>query len=372
MSAPLVSGSRLHSFVLDQKIALGGMAEIWSATEQLSSGGTKKVALKVMLREHTSHRHFQDMFWDEVNIARRLKHANIARVYDGQEADGHLYQVLELIDGIDVRRILRALSVSRAWFPVSLAVMVARDMARALNYAHLRKTPTGLPMNIVHRDISPHNVMVTRSGHAKVLDFGIATAEERLAKTRTGVIKGKVAYMAPEQAMSTTVDARTDIFATGVVLWEMLCMERLFRGATDTETVRQLMAGQVPDVQSKNSSVPDDVRDLVHHMLAAHPNQRPESMSVVENRLNRALAINYEPEEVMADTLAAWVAPFIGARTAEAKRKTAVLEPEAASDGTQTESGAPVSVLTDPSGPTEPEPERDHTTRIDLEPPDFE
>lgn len=371
MIAPLVSGSRICNFVLERKLALGGMAEIWDATEHLSSGGTQKVALKVVLREHMVHPHFQDMFWDELNIARRLKHENIVRVYDGQEAEGHMFQVLELIDGIDVRRVLRALSQRREWFPLPFALMVARDMARALNYAHLRKTSSGLPMNIVHRDISPHNVMVTRAGYAKVLDFGIATAEERLAKTRTGVIKGKVAYMAPEQAMSTPVDARTDIFATGVVLWEMLAMERLFRGHNETETVRQLMSGRVPDVQAKNSLVPDDVRDLVHHMLALHPNQRPESMSVVESRLNRALVIHYEAEEILPEALGAWVEPLIGAHHTESRRKTAVLEEVAEPPGnTRTESAFVPGPGTEPSAPTDPDDV--HPTRVDIEPPSFD
>lgn len=363
MMQALVPGIDLGNFTLKKKIALGGMAEVWVATEQRASGGSREVALKVMLQQHSSTPHMVDMFWDEVSIARRLKHANIVRVYDSAEDKGHFFQVLELVDGVDVRRILRVVSQRSGIFPVPLALLIAKDMARALSYAHLRRTENGQPMNIVHRDISPHNVMVTRDGCAKVLDFGIAQAEERLSKTRTGVIKGKVAYMAPEQAMSTDIDARTDIFATGVVLWEMLAMERLFRGANDTETLRQLMAGNVPPVAEKNPEVPEDVAELVHHMLATHPNARPGSMSEVENRLNRALAINYEPDEVSASALAEWVAPIIGVRAEAARRKTAVFEPESL--------GRPSSVPT-ASASTEKDADNPNETLIDLKPPAFD
>ncbi len=360
MTQPLVPGKALGDFTLKRKIALGGMAEVWVAEEQLSSGGTREVALKVMLHQQSNDPQMVDMFWDEVNIARRLKHANIVRIFDAHEDDGHFFQVLELVDGVDIRRILRAVSQRSGFFPVPLAVLIARDVARALSYAHLRRTDNGQPMNIVHRDISPHNVMVTREGCAKVLDFGIARAEERISKTRTGVIKGKVAYMAPEQAMSTEVDARTDIFATGVVLWEMLAMERLFRGSNDSETLKQLMAGNVPPIELKNSDVPEDVGELVHHMLAIHPNARPESMSHVENRLNRAMAINYEPEEVSATALAEWVEPVIGVRAEAARRKTAVFEPEALS--------RPSSIPT-ASASTEKDA---LATQVDLKPPTFD
>lgn len=366
MRAPLTKGRELGAFRLERKLALGGMAEIWSATEALPTGGTKQVALKVMLREHTVDRHFQDMFWDEVNISRRLKHENIVRVFDAREVEGHLFHVLELVDGIDVRRVLSALARNGEWFPVPYVVMVARDMARALNYAHQKIGPNGQPMKIVHRDISPHNVMVTRKGIAKVLDFGIARASERLAKTRTGVIKGKVAYMAPEQAMSTTVDARADIFATGVVLWEMLAMERLFRADNETETVRLLMSGLVPPIQAKNSQVPDDLAELVHHMLAVNPKERPQTMQQVENRLSRSLAIDWEPEETAPAALAGWLSPHLEAKAEKARRKTAVLEPDPR-DTQPTESDAP-SIHTAPTeedigaGPT----------RIDLEPPTFD
>ena len=368
MIDPLVSGRELGAYRLDRKLALGGMAEIWAAHEALSTGGSKPVVLKVMLREHTAERHFVDMFWDEVNIARRLKHENIVRVFDASEVDGHYFQILELVDGVDVRRVLSALSRRREWFPVPFAVMVVRDMARGLNYAHRKMGPNGQPMNIVHRDISPHNVMITRGGTAKVLDFGIARASERLAKTRTGVIKGKVAYMAPEQAMSTSVDGRADIFATGVVLWEMLAMDRLFRADSEAETVRHLMAGLVPPIQAKNTSVPDDLAELVHHMLAVHPNERPQSMQFVENRLTRCLAINWESEEVSATALAKWVGPFLDAREQKARRKTAVLEPEVR-DTQPTESGPPAEATL--SSPTESDPGVD-CTHVDLEPPTFD
>lgn len=376
MTARLVAGGRLGAFELGKKIALGGMAEIWSATEHLPTGGTRPVALKIMLREHAAKPEFHHMFWDELNIARRLQHENIVRVFDGHEQDGHTFQVLELVDGIDVRRVLSALSRERKWFPIGFAVRLMRDVARALSYAHRQKDNKGAPMNIVHRDISPHNIMITRDGLAKVLDFGIARATERLAKTRTGIVKGKLAYMSPEQALGVPVDGRSDIFAMGIVFWEMIAMDRLFRNSKEVEAVNTLLSGTVPHVQGRRPECPDEVAELVHGMLERHPKNRPQTMDDIERRLTRVMVVNFEVEEYEQDRVAQWIDPYIGARAAQARRKTAVLEPAPAAPevrDTQPTEATEAQAPSSPDGaPTDPELDLAHPTRVDLEPPDFD
>jgi serine/threonine protein kinase len=370
--APLVPHTTLGPFALEQKLAVGGMAEIWAATQRLPNGEVRLVALKVMMGVHAPDAHFRDMFWDELNIARRLEHPNIVRVYGGHEEDGHLLQILERVDGIDVRRLLSALSREGVSFPVPLALMVARDMARGLGYAHQQRTPQGQPMNIVHRDVSPHNVMVNREGVAQVLDFGIARAEDRLARTRTGVVKGKLAYMAPEQAQGFDLDARTDIFSAGVVLWEMLAMRRLFRADSDTETLRLLVRAEVPPIRGENPEVPEEAAEVLHQMLAPLPEHRIQTMQEVERGLNRALGRNYPAEQVVPRTLGAWVAPYLTAQAGAGRRKTMVMPLEEVAVGTQaTESVGPTAPA-DPSAPTDPDDAPEPPTRVDLEPPKFE
>ncbi|MCA9555702.1 MAG: protein kinase, partial [Myxococcales bacterium] len=288
--APLVPHSTLGPFTLEQKLAVGGMAEIWAAQQVLHNGETRRVALKVMMGAHAPDTHFRDMFMDEVSIACRLEHPNIVRVYSGDEVEGHLLQVLERVDGIDVRRLLSALSREGVGFPVPFALMIARDMARGLAYAHQCRTPQGQPMNIVHRDVSPHNVMLAADGRVLVLDFGIARAAERTSRTRTGVIKGKLAYMAPEQALAVGVTPQTDIFALGVVLWEMLALERLFAGASDAEVVERVVKADVPPIRDLNPEVPDAVAQLLARMLAQRAPDRPATMLEVRAILDQVLA----------------------------------------------------------------------------------
>ena len=370
--APLVPHRTLGPFSLEHKLAVGGMAEIWAATQRLPNGEVRSVALKVMMGVHAQDAHFRDMFWDELNIARRLEHANIVRVFGGADEEGHLVQVLERVDGVDVRRLLSALSREGAPFPVPFALMVARDMARGLGYAHQHRTRQGQPMNSVHRDVSPHNVMVTREGHAQVLDFGIARAEERLARTRTGVVKGKLAYMAPEQAQGFDLDARTDIFSAGVVLWEMLAMRRLFRGESDTETLRLLVAADVPPIRKENPDVPVEAAEVLHAMLAAAPALRPQTMQDVERGLNRALGRNFGADQVTPRALAAWLSPYLAAPGGGGRRKTMVMPVEALAEGTEATASAGPTLPSEASAPTDPDDAPEPPTRVDVVPPDFE
>ncbi|MCB9646666.1 MAG: protein kinase [Deltaproteobacteria bacterium] len=283
----LEPGARLGAFVLEGQVAVGGMAEIWSA-HRVTDGARR--ALKVLRPELSRDPAFHGMFEDEVRIATALSHRNIVAVFGVEEASGHLFQVLELVDGWDLRRVLSHLVRTGRQLPVPLALFVAREVAAGLAYAHTRTNDAGKPLNIVHRDVSPHNVMLAADGRVLVLDFGIARAAERTSRTRTGVIKGKLAYMAPEQALAVGVTPQTDIFALGVVLWEMLALERLFAGASDAEVVERVVKADVPPIRDLNPEVPDAVAQLLARMLAQRAPDRPATMLEVRAILDQVLA----------------------------------------------------------------------------------
>lgn len=310
MTDELASGKQLGPFTLDRRIALGGMAEIWLAEEQTALG-PREVALKVLLAPYAKDETFRNMFTDEVSIAARLTHENIVQIYGSYDLEGNLLQAMEIVDGKDLRRILSQVARSASTFPVPLALLVAREVARALAYAHAKRGEDGKPLEIVHRDISPHNVMVTRNGGVKVLDFGIASAAERLTRTRTGVIKGKIAYMAPEQALALGVSARTDIFALGIVLWEMLAMQRLFKAESDALVLEKVVKAEVPPIREHNPAVPEEAGALLASMLAQRAANRPESMQAVYNGLNRILIRHFKEEQTSSWAFAAWASNYL-------------------------------------------------------------
>jgi len=323
--ATLRPGQVLGDFVLEAKLALGGMAEIWTA-----QGDDGPVALKVLLPHFVDNPAFLAMFEDEVRIARRLQHRNIISVRGAHEEQGQVFQSMELLEGFDLRRVLSHAARAQQRLPVPLCLFVAREVARALSYAHTRRGEDGRALDIVHRDVSPHNVMLCGDGQVKLLDFGIARAAERAARTRTGVIKGKLAYMAPEQALAVGVTPQTDIFASGVVLWEMLTVERLFVADSDAELVERVVAAMVPPVQAKNPEVPDDVAALLARMLAQRAPDRPASMQEVERSLTRALALHFAADQADEAALARWMQRHGPGATPQTQ---ALDEPSA--DGTQ-------------------------------------
>lgn len=324
----LVAGETVGPFLLIEKLALGGMAEIWCAERQ-----HERVALKILQPMFSRDQSFRAMFQDEVDIATKLTHANIVQVYGVHEEDGFVFQSMELIEGKDLRRVLSGLARAEQWFPIRYALYVGQHVARALAYAHARRGEDGRSLDIVHRDVSPHNVMIAADGRVKLLDFGIARAAERLARTRPGVVKGKIPYMAPEQALAVGVTPQTDIFAAGVVLWEMLAMRRLFRGESDPELLDQVVRAEIPSLTEHNPKVPEDVAALVHEMLAQRAPDRPDSMQQVENALTRMIARHFG--EVAQADFAAWAAPYVEDQKRVPTMALPAREPEEEGDPTE-------------------------------------
>ncbi len=245
------------------------MAQIYLARQSGLGSFERHVVLKTILRERASDQRFVTMFLDEAKLAATLNHQNVAQVYEVDQADGAYFMAMEYVHGENARALLET-TLRRGWtIPLELAVMIISGAAAGLHHAHERRGKNGAPLNIVHRDVSPANIMVGYDGSVKVLDFGIAKAEERATKTVGGTIKGKYGYMSPEQCKGKQVDRRSDIFALGIVLYELTTLRRAFKGNDDFETMKRIVAG---DVVLPSIAVPGYPRELEAIVLTAMAN----------------------------------------------------------------------------------------------------
>jgi serine/threonine protein kinase len=250
-------------------LATGGMAQIYLARQTGLGAFERHVVLKTILRERATDQRFVTMFLDEAKLAATLNHQNIAQVYEVDQADGAYFMAMEYVHGENARAILET-TLRRGWtIPLELAVMIISGAAAGLHHAHERKGKAGQPLNIVHRDVSPANIMVGYDGSVKVLDFGIAKAEERATKTVGGTIKGKYGYMSPEQCKGKPIDRRSDIFALGICLYELTTLRRAFKGNDDFETMKRIVAG---DCVLPSVVVPGYPRELEAIVLTAMAN----------------------------------------------------------------------------------------------------
>jgi serine/threonine-protein kinase len=245
------------------------MAQIYLARQTGLGAFERHVVLKTILRERATDQRFVTMFLDEAKLAATLNHQNIAQVYEVDQADGAYFMAMEYVHGENARAILET-TLRRGWtIPLELAVMIISGAAAGLHHAHERRGKNGAPLNIVHRDVSPANIMVGYDGSVKVLDFGIAKAEERATKTVGGTIKGKYGYMSPEQCKGKPIDRRSDIFALGICLYELTTLRRAFKGNDDFETMKRIVAG---DVILPAVAVPGYPRELEAIVLTAMAN----------------------------------------------------------------------------------------------------
>ncbi len=260
---------RVGRYEVITHLATGGMAQIYLARQSGLGQFERHVVLKTILRERASDERFVTMFLDEAKLAATLNHQNVAQVYEVDKADGAYFMAMEYVHGENARAILET-ALRRGWtVPLELAVMIISGAAAGLHHAHERRGKNGQPLNIVHRDVSPANIMVGYDGSVKVLDFGIAKAEERATKTVGGTIKGKYGYMSPEQCKGKPIDRRSDIFALGIVLYELTTLRRAFKGNDDFETMKRIVAG---DVVLPTVAVPGYPRELEAIVLTAMAN----------------------------------------------------------------------------------------------------
>lgn len=250
------------------------MGEIFLARLEGAAGFEKLYVVKKILPHLASDPRFRSMLIDEARIASRMNHPNICQVYELEETDGQLYIVMEYLEGVTILPLLRRASKAQTPMPLGLVIGLISQTCEALHYAHELKDRDGSVLNIVHRDVTPSNIFVTENGVAKVLDFGIAKVKNASAQTQTGTVKGKYAYMAPEQLRGGEIDRRVDIFAIGVVLFEMLSLRRLFQRKTDYLTFRAVMEQPMPDLRRFRQDVSPQLMEVVAHALARDASER--------------------------------------------------------------------------------------------------
>jgi len=257
-----------------KRLASGGMAEVFVAESAGIEGFKKRVAIKRVLPHLSKRDQFIAMFLDEARLSAQLSHSNVVSVFDIGVGDGAYFIVMEYVDGADLRAINEHRKKIGRPFPVEVAVFICQKICGGLAYAHELTTLDGTPLEIVHRDITPANVLITKFGEVKIVDFGLAKATSQLAKSDAGVIKGKFGYLAPETVLEQGVDHRVDIFAVGILLWELLAGRRLFQGDTDYATVRLVRDAVVPALSKINPEVPHDLEQILAKALAKDPTQR--------------------------------------------------------------------------------------------------
>jgi eukaryotic-like serine/threonine-protein kinase len=272
-----------------EKLEAGGMAEVFRAESEGLHGFRKQVAIKRVLPHLSSKKKFISMFLDEARLSAQLSHSNCVQVFDIGVGDNAFFIVMEFVDGANLKATIEHLRKRGREFPVEAAVYISLELCKGLAYAHELTDPQGEALHIVHRDMSPPNVLITKHGEVKIVDFGLAKANSQLEKSEPGIIKGKFSYLSPEAAMGQDVDARTDVFAVGIILWELLAGQRLFLGDTDFQTVKKVQAAVVPSVTQINRRVTPELEEIIHRALARDPTQRYQSARDLGTDLSRFL-----------------------------------------------------------------------------------
>ncbi|MBE2253580.1 MAG: serine/threonine protein kinase [Myxococcus sp.] len=260
-------------YELLRKIAAGGMGQVLLARKG-AEGFEKLVVIKRILPHLVEDEEFFTMFIDEAKITMRLDHPNIARINEFGVENGVHFIEMEYVSGEDIRRVDKRARMANTSLPLGVIIRVIADAAAGLDFAHKAKDSKGAPLNLVHRDVSPQNVLVGFDGAVKLIDFGVAKAAGRAQHTATGILKGKFPYMSPEQADGLDIDARSDVFALGVVLWELLTGKRLFKGENDLMTQRLVKACQVPPPSQVEPSLPPAFDAVVLKSLTKDVNER--------------------------------------------------------------------------------------------------
>ncbi len=276
-------------YVLLERIAVGGMAEIFRAKAPGLGGFEKILAIKRLHPRYSQDAEFIDMLIDEARITAELSHSNIAQIFDLAKVEDHYFIAMEFIDGRDLYRIMKKTREQQRRLPIEAAAYVAMEAAAGLDFAHRKKDRDGKPLNIVHRDVSPQNVLVSFEGEVKVVDFGIAKAAVRAHETEAGIIKGKFYYMSPEQARGEVLDHRTDIFSLGIVLYEMVTGELLYKDDDEITLLSQVRRAEVEPPSLIRPEIPSRLEQIIMRALARDRADRYPSAQHLQKDLARFL-----------------------------------------------------------------------------------
>ena len=293
-------GIKFGQYVLVEKIATGGMAEVWKARMRGVEGFQKIVAIKKILPHLSDNQDFIEMFVDEAKLAAQLNHNNIIHIYDLGKIQSSYYIAMEYIDGYDLKTILRRGEDRGHPMTVELALFIASKLASALDYAHRKKDFEEKEMGLVHRDVSPQNVLVSQEGDIKLCDFGIAKAASKASHTQAGALKGKLQYMSPEQAWGRTIDRRSDIFALATVLFELLTNRKLFTGDNELSILEQVREARVQPPSLYNDEVTPEIDKVVIKALQKDPTNRYQTAGEMARDLD-AILYSFKPTPTSAD-----------------------------------------------------------------------
>ena len=272
-----------------ERVAVGGMAEIWKADAVFEDGSQHSVAIKRVKPELEQNQPiYRSMFEDEARLGMMLRHPNIVRVYDARDIGGTFIMVMELVEGVALRDLIERPHRRKVGMPVAACLHIVRELFRALDYAHTAAGTAGDALGIIHRDVSPHNLLLGQDGAVKLADFGLANATVHETDS-AGMVGGKLGYLAPEVIDQTDDDHRRDIFATGIVAWEMLTGRRLFLRGSDRDTILAVQACQVPSILALSPSVSPDVDDFIRSLLARNMADRPSHARACIESLDRLI-----------------------------------------------------------------------------------
>jgi len=280
---------QLGKYLLLDRINIGGMAEVFRAKTYGAEGFERTLAIKRILPNMAEDEEFINMFVDEARIAVQLTHANICQVYELGRFENQYYIAMEYVPGTDLRQLLDRFRDHSTTLPTPVAALIASRICEGLDYAHTKTDASGKPLGVIHRDVSPQNILVGFDGSVKITDFGIAKAEDRASKTQAGVLKGKFAYMSPEQVRGQQIDARSDLFAVGILLYEMLTGKRLFLSDSDFSTLQKVREAEVEAPTIHNSDLAPELEAIILKALAREPAERYASASDLGEDLQRFL-----------------------------------------------------------------------------------
>jgi serine/threonine-protein kinase len=315
--AQLQPGYRLDRYELLCPLAYGGMASVWLARFGGRLGFERLVVVKMILPQFSQDPRFQEMFLDEARIASRIEHTNVARILDVGEHDGNYFIVMEWVDGDSLSKILRAAEQRKQRVPAGIALRIVADAAAGLHAAHELKDRDGHSLGVVHRDVSPQNILISNNGATMLIDFGVAKARDRVSQdTSAGQLKGKIRYMAPEQALGKFMDRRADVWALGTIVYELFTGNAPYEGVNEVASLHKLTSGQPP--APLPPTVPPPVRAVILRALGYEPEQRFGSTLELALALESAMVEIGDPTSITA--VAAYTAHLLADRKSARKR----------------------------------------------------
>lgn len=279
-------------YYLIEKLAVGGMAEIYKAKTYGAEGFEKLLAIKRILPHAAEDKEFINMLIDEAKLSVLLSHANVVQVYDLGKVGNDYFISMEYIHGVNLRDVFYHLREKNQKMPTELSVYIASEICKGLDYAHRKTDSSGKPLGIVHRDISPQNILISFEGEVKIVDFGIAKAAMNISHTMAGILKGKIAYMSPEQAMGKGIDARTDIFSLGILLYEALTGQKLYTGESQFEVLKKIRTTRI-DSSKLPASIATFLKTILARALAYYPEDRFQNAGDMQIALTKHLYATY-------------------------------------------------------------------------------